>query len=80
MKNDTTPGQAQTPVWAVIDLGAEASTVSSIVIQWRNNKVWATNYVIQTAATNGEDTQWTTVAEVDRDAADRNGTLAQGEG
>ena len=80
MKNGTTPGQAQTPVWAVIDLGAEASTVSSIVIQWRNNKVWATNYVIQTAATNGEDTQWTTVAEVDRDAADRNGTLAQGEG
>ena len=46
MKNDTTPGQAQTPVWAVIDLGAEASTVSNIVIQWRTNKVWATNYVI----------------------------------
>ena len=80
MKNDTTPGQAQTPVWAVIDLGAEASTVSSIVIQWRTNKVWATNYVIQTADTNAENTQWITIAEVDRDAADRNGTLAQGEG
>ena len=80
MKNDTTPGQAQTPVWAVIDLGAEASTVSNIVIQWRTNKVWATNYVIQTADTNAENTQWITIAEVDRDAADRNGTLAQGEG
>ena len=80
LKSGTTPGQEQTPVWAVIDLGTEASTVSSIVIQWRNNKVWATNYEIQTADTNGENTQWTTVATVDRDDADRVGNLHQGEG
>ncbi|MCI7473498.1 MAG: discoidin domain-containing protein, partial [Clostridiales bacterium] len=78
MKTGTDPSQEQTPVWAVIDLKAKTSTVSSIVIQWRNNKVWGTEYEIQTSATNDADAKWEPVAKVER--APANALLTQGEG
>jgi len=79
---DWQPGGEQTPQYLVVDLGEGTHAVDSVKIWYQNNKVWATDYEIQTAASydknNKEATTWNTVATVSRDPA--NATLTQGAG
>ena len=79
---DWQPGGEQTPQYLVVDLGEGTHDVDSVKVWYQNNKVWATDYEIQTAASydknNKEATTWNTVATVSRDPADA--TLTQGGG
>lgn len=71
MKTSQQTGQDQTPQWVVIDLGESftSASVSSVAVDWRPNQVWGQVYSVETSKTyDGDATQWTTVAHVERDA------------
>ncbi|MBM6816659.1 discoidin domain-containing protein [Olsenella uli] len=71
MKAGQEAGQSQTPQWIVIDLGPSfsPSSVTSIAVDWRPNKVWGQAYRVETAdGYDGDNTSWTTMARVERDA------------
>lgn len=67
-ENGISDSDSQTPQWLTIDLGTERSTVDSITVNFYL-KVWATQYRIETAATE-DASEWTTVASVSRSSSE----------
>ncbi len=64
--NGAAADTAQTAQWLTIDLQASETQVESITINFYLH-VWASDYQIQTAATNDDNTQWRTVHSISRD-------------
>lgn len=64
-ENNASDADEQTAQWLTIDLEAPETQVESISVQFYL-QVWASKYEIQTADTNEADTEWQTVASVER--------------
>ncbi len=71
---------AQTEQWLCVDLGTSGTKLSSIQVVYKNNKVWAQAYRVETTDDDpkAEDAEWTVVADVERASA--NAFLTQGAG
>ncbi len=64
--NGATADTEQTAQWLTIDLQAPQTQVESITINFYLH-VWASDYQIQTAATNDDNTQWRTLHSISRE-------------
>lgn len=70
MKSGNTPGQQQTPQWAILDLGAGNNTIYSITTSFYR-KVYATDYQVYVSDT-GNDDDWTEIAHRNALSDDQN--------